>query len=403
MLNGRPAWGAGMTREAERMHGNGKVFISHAHDDNQRCAPLLAALDAWGVDYWFDTRRLEGGDDLSQTIQRAIAARDVFLRICTPAAQRSYWVKLETGAFRGLQARQHRAGGEPARVLINLILDAGYEPEPFDYAHLFIDASAKPQREWLDELRRALGVAAGGVSDAALSSAPIMAASGPRTYVVDQRGDGEFPTISAALLVASDGDEIRIRPGRYQEALRIEKPLALVGEGERSRIVVEGMDESALRISAGPCRIENLSLRQLGAPHLDCVAIAGGRVELARCDIMTQTQGACVNITSEDEVTLRENVIHGGHGWGIFAAGKGNVTLEGNEIVEHANSGLTVMRGAYVVARGNRINRNAQYAIRIDAGAGGTFENNDLTGNLRDAWDIDRASFGRVMQRGNRR
>src|SRR5579885_802545 len=137
------------------MRGNGKVFISHAHDDNERCAPLLAALDAWGVDYWFDTQQMGAGDNLSLTIQRAIADRDIFLRICTPAAQRSYWVQMETGAFRGLQAKQHRAGGAPTLTFINLILDAAYEPEPFDYAHVFIDATSKPQRTWLDDLRRA--------------------------------------------------------------------------------------------------------------------------------------------------------------------------------------------------------------------------------------------------------
>ena len=381
------------------MRGNGKVFISHAHDDNERCAPLLAALDAWGVDYWFDTRRLEAGDDLSQTIQRAIAARDIFLRICTPASQRSYWVKLETGAFRGLQARQHRASGEPARVLLNLILDSGYEPEPFDYAHIFIDASTRPRREWLDELRRALGVSAALDSPAPMP--PIIPAPSPRVSIVDQREGGEFPTISAALLVASDGDEIRIRPGHYQESLAIDKSLTLLGEGERGAIVIEGTGASALRITAGACRIENLTLRQFGAPHLDCVTITGGHVELVRCDITTQTQGACVNITGEDEVTLRENVIHGGHGWGVFAAGTGNLTLDGNDIVEHANSGLTVMRGAYVVARRNRISRNAQYAVRIDVGAGGAFEDNILSGNYLAAWKIDPKSFGHVLRQRN--
>ena len=55
------------------MRGNGKVFISHAHDDNERCGSLLAALDAWGVDYWFDTQQMGAGDNLSLTIQRAIA------------------------------------------------------------------------------------------------------------------------------------------------------------------------------------------------------------------------------------------------------------------------------------------------------------------------------------------
>jgi outer membrane protein assembly factor BamB len=31
-----------------RIVGNGRVFISHSHDDNPRIVPLLAALDAWG-------------------------------------------------------------------------------------------------------------------------------------------------------------------------------------------------------------------------------------------------------------------------------------------------------------------------------------------------------------------
>src|SRR5690348_4119857 len=151
-------------RRRSGMRGNGKVFISHAHDDNARCAPLLAALDVWGVDYWFDTRRMEAGDDLAHAIQTAIRERDIFIRVCTPAAQRSYWVGLETGAFRGLQARGHREGREnraSSRVLINLIIAAEYEPEPFDYAHIFVDAARKPEAEWLEELRRALGVGVG--------------------------------------------------------------------------------------------------------------------------------------------------------------------------------------------------------------------------------------------------
>lgn len=50
------------------MPGNGKVFISHAHEDNAHCQPLLRLLDSWGVDYWFDTQRLDAGDDLSVRI-----------------------------------------------------------------------------------------------------------------------------------------------------------------------------------------------------------------------------------------------------------------------------------------------------------------------------------------------
>lgn len=378
------------------MRGNGRVFISHAHDDNTRCAPLLAALDAWNVDYWFDTQQLGPGDDLSQGIQRAIAERDIFIRICTSAAQRSYWVKLETGAFRGLQARAHRLGDD-TRVLINLILDAGYKPEPFDYAHLFVDATNKPQRAWLDELRRALGVESAGVP----KPARAQTSAGPATLLVD-RVAGEFDTITAAILGAKDGDRIEIAPGHYAEELTLDKAVTLIGHGEPGTVVIDGVRASAVRIEAPGVRLERLTLRQLGGKHLDCLVIARGHVEVIGCDISAQTTGACVNVTAGEEGLLRGNRIHDGGGWGVFLGGKGIVTLEDNEIVAHANSGLTIMRDSYAVALRNRINRNAQYAVRIDAHAGGTFEDNDLSNNYQGAWDIDKTSFGKVLRQGNK-
>lgn len=141
------------------MPGNNRVFISHSHDDNARCAPLLAAMDAWGVDYWFDTEGgLSAGQHLTERVQRAMGERDVFLRICTGATQQSFWMNLETNAFRGLIAEEQKKGRGGKRVLINLILSGDYTREPFDNATLFIDAASRPRQAWLGDLARALGV-----------------------------------------------------------------------------------------------------------------------------------------------------------------------------------------------------------------------------------------------------
>jgi outer membrane protein assembly factor BamB len=141
------------------MAGNGRVFISHSHEDNARCTPLLAALDAWGVDYFFDTQGLGAGQQLHETIQKEIGARDIFLRVCTAATLRSFWMSLEVNAFRGLLADDQRHGRAGRRLLINLILDGDYSREPFDNATLFIDAATRPRRIWMGELARALGMA----------------------------------------------------------------------------------------------------------------------------------------------------------------------------------------------------------------------------------------------------
>jgi outer membrane protein assembly factor BamB len=140
------------------MRGNGKVFISHTHEDNERCAPLLAALDAWGVDYWFDTEQLAPGQQLSDRLQAAVSERDIFLRICTSASSRSYWMSLELNAFRGLQFEEQRKTRKDGRLSINLILDPGYVPSLADRVDVVVDATNRPRRDTFDELRGVFGL-----------------------------------------------------------------------------------------------------------------------------------------------------------------------------------------------------------------------------------------------------
>ncbi len=140
------------------MLGRGRVFISHAQEDTARSAPLLAALDAWGIAYVFEGPHK--GDDLqlSDRTQAAISDASVFLRICTNAIKRSYWMSLESGAFLGLQSDDHRQGRGEARTLINLILDRDYTVEPFDRSGILIDATKEPLGVWVNRLREALGL-----------------------------------------------------------------------------------------------------------------------------------------------------------------------------------------------------------------------------------------------------
>ena len=139
------------------MPGNPRVYISHAAEDNDRCGALLLALEAWGVDTYFQPVAPMVAQ-VAPDAQRAIGEREVFIRICSPAAQRSFLVNIETSTFRGLQAEESRKRGKTQRALINLIIDPGYQREPFDNATLFIDTTGRTDREWMAELARALGV-----------------------------------------------------------------------------------------------------------------------------------------------------------------------------------------------------------------------------------------------------
>lgn len=178
------------------MAGNGKLFVSHTHADNERCASLLAALDAWGLDYWFDGQQLDAGQQLSPRLQEAILQRDVLLRVCTTNTSKSYWMNLEQSAFRAAEHRQSGKGGRrDARLSIDLVLDAGYAPGVLERADVSVSAINKPERIWLAELAKALGLQqrktfsrrrALGLGGAVVVTAAGLAGSG---YLVKTRDD----------------------------------------------------------------------------------------------------------------------------------------------------------------------------------------------------------------------
>ncbi len=135
------------------MFGNGQVFISHAHEDNAICQPLLAALDAWQITYWFDLQELDPGQRFADKIQQALEQHDLLLRVATAAAERSYWMYRELQAVRGLQ---HAFPNHPRRI-IHLALTPGLVFDATARAEMVIDATSMERPAWLRALREALG------------------------------------------------------------------------------------------------------------------------------------------------------------------------------------------------------------------------------------------------------
>lgn len=354
------------------MPGNGKVFISHAHDDNDRCAPLLAALDSWGIDYWFDTRRLHPGDSLSREIEAAITARDCFIRICTPAAAESYWVRLETDAFRSLIAaelKHHRQ----SRVLINLILDPAYQRTPFDGASLFIDATNKPPTQWLAELRTIFAAPSA-------PGAPAMSSATAPTLVVDAMHRGDHTTIRAAIAAAPPGTRIVVRPGLYREGIILEKPLEIVGEGNAADIVVEAIGADVVRASAPTARIACLTLRQMGGGNWCAVDLTGGRLDLEECDITCQGL-SCVVIHNGADARIRRNTIHDGRQAGILVYDQGQGIIEENEIYGNQISAIQVRADGKLTVRRNRLHDGKGSAIYCYERGQAVIEENEISGH----------------------
>ncbi len=137
-----------------------RVYISCASADASLLDMLTAALDAWEVTYGYLERgELAAGGILPATAQDAIRQAEVFLRVCTAATVSSLSMAQELQFFYALQVGDRSAGKSERRTLANVILDPGYQREPFDEVTLFIDTAGKSRAYWLDELARPLGVA----------------------------------------------------------------------------------------------------------------------------------------------------------------------------------------------------------------------------------------------------
>jgi len=78
------------------------AFLSYAREDQSTAAPLARALEAAGVDVWWDTK-IEGGAAFSQAIQVALESSDAVIVLWSRASIGSDWVLDEAATGRQLK------------------------------------------------------------------------------------------------------------------------------------------------------------------------------------------------------------------------------------------------------------------------------------------------------------
>jgi F-box protein 11 len=249
----------------------------------------------------------------------------------------------------------------------------------------------------------------------------------PESLIVSPAGDGSFRTISEALTAAAPGTRIFLRPGIYREALKIERPLEIIGEGAASGIVLEGDGGAIVQIQAGPVSLHGVTIRgsagQETASGLvailrgtslleDCsltnagtgIAIAGGRTrgilrrltlhgirtsavslsarasaQLDRCRISSSRSG--VTLTDGAEARIRGCRIDGGH-YGIEFGLRSGGDVEGSEISRYAYAGILVRDGADPAVKKCSIHQG-NFGIEVSDRGKGVFEDCDIGGNAR--------------------
>jgi F-box protein 11 len=202
-----------------------------------------------------------------------------------------------------------------------------------------------------------------------------------RVLVVNRMGGtGVYQSVGTALQDAKGGELITVAPGHYREAVVLDKPVEIIGEGNPGDVTFEMTEDNVIQCSATFGRIKNVTLRQDGGKFF-AVYVTTGSVELDGCEI-TCAGLSCLGITGDADARIRKCKIHGTTQSGIafFPGARG--VVEECDIYE---TGLSVVhiRGCMdVVVRGNRIHAGKQSGIVFKEASVGLAEDNEVFENV---------------------
>src|SRR5262249_6869733 len=82
-----------------------KIFISHSSKDKWLARHIAKDLRELGVETFLDTRDLQTGQRIDESVQTHLIDCDDFLILLSPASLNSHWVLVELGGALSLRKR----------------------------------------------------------------------------------------------------------------------------------------------------------------------------------------------------------------------------------------------------------------------------------------------------------
>src|SRR5262245_34555371 len=207
---------------------------------------------------------------------------------------------------------------------------------------------------------------------------------GETTLTVDRSAPGAFRSLGEAFRAVESGAMIRVRPGTYVESdLVIDRPIEIVGDGPRERVVV--ILTTPLRLSGAGVALRALTLIGRNSPPAEpspetCAVFAGGgEVTIADCEIRSET-GSCVGVADAAR-TLRDCRRSDAADSGLIAAAGAEIIIEDCEVVQSAKIGVLVAAGARATLRNCRIDGGRGNGLVIRESHRATAEGCAIAGN----------------------
>lgn len=203
----------------------------------------------------------------------------------------------------------------------------------------------------------------------------------PKTIIVPDN----YPSVSAAIGNASQGDTIFVRTGIYYENPWIDKSLSLVGEDSENTIVIGsgGIEGgNVFTLSADGVEISGFTIKSLdystSSYYANGVSVAGDNCVITGNNIENNYWGIYCGGGGKSSTTISQNNITANHNDGIRFYGGFSNTVSGNNFLANNGSGITIDGYSNMIS-GNNIQNN-QRGIELGASYSVVFGNN-ITGS----------------------
>jgi parallel beta-helix repeat protein len=179
----------------------------------------------------------------------------------------------------------------------------------------------------------------------------------PRSVVDgDAVRGGAYTTIGEAIRAAPKGALVVVRPGRYREAVMIDKEVEVVGEGGWGGVVVEAEGTNAMVIATPRAWVRNMTVRAVGATvnASGAIRVRSGRPLIEGCDL-TSRVGAVMYVSGRDsDPEVRDCTVSGNRDYGIKVWSDGRGMITRCTITGNLPQAWSVEGGAGGTRRGNR-------------------------------------------------
>jgi SpoVK/Ycf46/Vps4 family AAA+-type ATPase len=160
--------------------------------------------------------------------------------------------------------------------------------------------------------------------------------------VVSGTEPGCFRTIRDAIGVAGVGDVISLRPGRYAEAVVLDREITLSGSGAPGAVRVESTGEPVLRVDVEQAGVSGIEFVHTGGEI--AIDLRAGSLHMDECVVVADSEVAVVT-RREAMFRARDTTVRNSGGAGVLTFDGARAELTGCTLTSMTTTALVVRSG----------------------------------------------------------